>query len=906
MTINTYTIGQSHDPNDSWLLSNWGAGQTLNMDWQADNVTRQSDGTTVLTLDRTGTAAGRPYAGAEIQSSDADTSGTWEYIAKAPVMVDGAVFGMFLYQADWRDDWLEFDFEFVGSDTTEVQVTVHMEDPSGKHIAAGKVIDLWFDAAQEFAKYTISVDHDSAEFYVNGVQVAQFTARDMPDGQWDTGPMKSYVDLWSADSRYTDWTGTWTGNNVLTAHVWDASTPGGPALTPRPGTSTPPTSPTAPQPAPVDPANLLVNGSFEATTVATGTWSAQQTVAGWTALPGSGIELWNSHNGIQARNGSNFVELDYLGATDGIYQDVRTGAGQSYTLSFDLAARPGAALSTQGVEVLWNGQVVATVQPIASGTHGIWITPTVIVTGTGNLDRLTLREVGSQGSDGVGALLDNVRLVAGGGAQPTPTPPTGPVVLPPPEPESPPVTPTTPPSGTNLLVNGSFEASAVTTGGWAATQTMQGWTALTGGRIELWNAHGGIRATNGVNFAELDYQSGMDGFFQDVRTGAGQGYTLSLDLAARPGQTLATQSVEVLWNGQVVATLQPTASGWTTSNLTVTGTGNLDRLTLREVGSQGGDGLGALLDNVRLVAASGQTPAPTVPSPTPSTPTAIVGDDLDNVLRGTSSNDRIEGRGGNDSLVGEAGDDHLSGGDGNDVLNGATGNDRLEGGQGADTYVLAASGDTVVEALNAGMDKVRAAYSYTLGSNVENLELTGTAALTGTGNELDNVLAGNSAANLLQGMAGNDRIQGGQGNDRLLGGLGDDRLSGGEGADQLLGGAGRDALTGGAGDDIFVLNSPAEGCDAFTDFSNLWGNNDVFHISAAGFGGGLVAGGNLSGSQFQIRGDNIAQDSDDRFILRSTDKTLWFDADGRGGSAAVMIADLQADATLTSADLLLV
>jgi beta-glucanase (GH16 family) len=155
MTINTYTIGQSHDPNDSWLLSNWGAGQTLNMDWQADNVTRQSDGTTVLTLDRTGTAAGRPYAGAEIQSSDADTSGTWEYIAKAPVMVDGAVFGMFLYQADWRDDWLEFDFEFVGSDTTEVQVTVHMEDPNGQHIAAGKVIELGFDAAKEFAKYTI-------------------------------------------------------------------------------------------------------------------------------------------------------------------------------------------------------------------------------------------------------------------------------------------------------------------------------------------------------------------------------------------------------------------------------------------------------------------------------------------------------------------------------------------------------------------------------------------------------------------------------------------------------------------------------------------------------------------------------------------------------------------------------
>jgi Ca2+-binding RTX toxin-like protein len=428
--INTYTAGQAHNPNDAWLLSNWGAGQTLNMEWQADNVSKQADGTTVLTLDRTGIS--KPYAGGEIQSADADTFGTWEYIAKAPQMVDGAVFGMFLYQADYRDDWLEFDFEFVGKDTTEVQVTVHMEDPSGKHIAAGKVIDLWFDASQEFAKYTISVDHDSAEFFINGRQVAQFTARDMPDGQWDTGPMKSYVDLWSADSRYTGWTGTWTGQNLpLKGYVWDASTPGGPALTPYNGSGTP-TPPTNPTPVPADPANLLINGSFEASEVPAGSWAAHQTIPGWTALSGSRIELWNAHGGMQARNGSDFVELDFAGATDGFYQDIRTTAGQNYTLSFDLAARPGVSLSTQGVEVLWNGQVVATVNPQASGTHGIWTTPTFTVKGTGGQDRLTFREVASQGGDGLGAMLDNVKLLAAGGAQPGTSlpPPASPIPTP--------------------------------------------------------------------------------------------------------------------------------------------------------------------------------------------------------------------------------------------------------------------------------------------------------------------------------------------------------------------------------------------------------------------------------------------------------------------------------------------
>ena len=44
----------------------------------------------------------------------------------------------------------------------------------------------------------------------------------------------------------------------------------------------------------------------------------------------------------------------------------------------------------------------------------------------------------------------------------------------------------------------------------------------------------------------------------------------------------------------------------------------------------------------------------------------------------------------------------------------------------------------------------------TLGANIENLTLTGTTAINGTGNRLDNILIGNSGANLLTGGAGND------------------------------------------------------------------------------------------------------------------------------------------------------
>ena len=64
--------------------------------------------------------------------------------------------------------------------------------------------------------------------------------------------------------------------------------------------------------------------------------------------------------------------------------------------------------------------------------------------------------------------------------------------------------------------------------------------------------------------------------------------------------------------------------------------------------------------------------------------------------------------------------------------------------------------------------------TLTLAANVENLILTGAAAINGTGNALANVLTGNTGANTLTGGAGNDTLDGGAGADILNGGLGDD------------------------------------------------------------------------------------------------------------------------------------
>jgi trimeric autotransporter adhesin len=206
-------------------------------------------------------------------------------------------------------------------------------------------------------------------------------------------------------------------------------------------------------------------------------------------------------------------------------------------------------------------------------------------------------------------------------------------------------------------------------------------------------------------------------------------------------------------------------------------------------------------------------------------------------------------------IVGNSVANTLRGLAGNDTLDGGSGADSLEGGTGDDRYLVDVAGDRVVEAANAGTDTVASAITYTLGSNVENLELTGTTAINGTGNTLANQLTGNGAANRLDGGAGADTLAGGAGDDTyvvdntgdvvneaaasgtdlveasisytlgndverltLMGtgpinGTGNalaNTLNGNAGNNRLDGAAGADTMVGGAGNDTYVVDNAAD------------------------------------------------------------------------------------------------
>lgn len=395
----------------------------------------------------------------------------------------------------------------------------------------------------------------------------------------------------------------------------------------------------------------------------------------------------------------------------------------------------------------------------------------------------------------------------------------------------------------------------------------------------------------------------------------------------------------------------------------------------------------------------------------------LTGNNNGNTLTGGGGSDRLNGRAGNDILIGGSGDDTfdldtagdtvtelggggtdlvtgigtfsidlanyanvenallygsgafnvtgtdgvantLYGNSGNNQLDGKSGADTLYGQGGNDTYIVDDTGDRAIEASAAdGTDTVQSSVTFTLATYVENLTLTGSGNINGTGNSGINSITGNSGNNYLFGRAGTDTLDGGVGNDQLYGGLDADTLIGGDGFDYaryddaaygditaslanpasnngnaalgdtysgieglvggggndtltgdgqanaliggggndtLDGGAGADTLTGGAGLDSFVFSGSLNGSDRIIDFVVV---DDTIGLAAASF---AALGGTVDATEFVI--GTGAGDANDFLIYNSTAGALYYDADGAGGTAQVLFARLASGLALTNAD----
>lgn len=337
----------------------------------------------------------------------------------------------------------------------------------------------------------------------------------------------------------------------------------------------------------------------------------------------------------------------------------------------------------------------------------------------------------------------------------------------------------------------------------------------------------------------------------------------------------------------------------------------------------------------------------------------FTGNDLGNHVTSDANGAVIYALGGNDTIIGGTGVDTIDAGAGNDVIDGGTGADSMAGGTGDDTYYVDSLFDTVSEAYNAGTDTVYASRNCALWGNVEILYLTGSAT-QGTGNWLANQIFGNDLANTLDGGMGADTLAGGTGDDiyyvdqagdsvveatdegtdtvvsmasRILdanvenltlssntspdlrlalgngldntvtgsdfadmldGAGGVDTLVGGDGDDLLVAGVEGDSLTGGVGTDRFAVvgDDPGTTAAIITDFT---GGKDQIVIVTNTLSGTLAPDAFALGTE--------AADASDRVIFDSASGQVWFDADGAGGEAQVLIATVDAGTTLAAGDI---
>jgi len=238
----------------------------------------------------------------------------------------------------------------------------------------------------------------------------------------------------------------------------------------------------------------------------------------------------------------------------------------------------------------------------------------------------------------------------------------------------------------------------------------------------------------------------------------------------------------------------------------------------------------------------------------------ITGNGFANILSGLDGNDRLEGGEGKDTLSGGAGVDTLVGGQGNDMM---------AGGTGDDDYYVDATGDTIVEGLNEGNDRVyTTAGTYTLAANLETMIYFGFMTFHGIGNTLANSITGGVNGDTLDGLGGADTLIGAGGNDVLTGGAGADRLDGGAGVDRAdyATSAGRVAINLATG---AVGGGDAAG-DVLIGIENLTGSALADILRGDG-GANMISG--LAGND-EIRG----ADGNDMIIGGAGADTLYGDA----------------------------
>jgi subtilisin family serine protease len=330
---------------------------------------------------------------------------------------------------------------------------------------------------------------------------------------------------------------------------------------------------------------------------------------------------------------------------------------------------------------------------------------------------------------------------------------------------------------------------------------------------------------------------------------------------------------------------------------------------------------------------------------------------------GWRGNDALTGRATNDAMTGNIGNDTLSGAAGDDTLNGGAGADSFDGGAGFDTASYAnatASVQVVMYNTNYNTDEA-------LGDVFTGIEaLQGSASIdTLVGDFLANAISGGAGGDWIDGTYGGDSLYGEAGNDSLVSRAQADVLNGGAdfdyarydyadtglnvflhnasqnsgwalgdtlvsiegiagsyfndnlqgnavdnviyglgGADYIVGLGGNDILIGGDGADLFHYTSTADGGSGGDVIQDFGYGADRISVNGANFGLGSPGPGGAMIESWRFVAGTAATVASSQFIWNAPTGQLWYDQDGTGAGAQVLLATLQIGAAMTAGDIL--
>ncbi|WP_119680985.1 glycoside hydrolase family 16 protein [Indioceanicola profundi] len=203
---------------ERWLISEgWSNGGMFNAGWSKDNVRREGRGIALVLDDQP--SSGRPFRAAEIQSRGFAGYGRFDVRMK-PARGIGTVSSFFVYTGPHHGDPMdELDIEFLGKDTTRMQVNYFTNGKGGKET----MIELGFDAADSFNDYAIEWRPDAIRWFVNGRQVHEERGA---RGPLPVMPGKIIANIWNG-TGVDRWLGRfeYPGEPLKALYEWISYTP---------------------------------------------------------------------------------------------------------------------------------------------------------------------------------------------------------------------------------------------------------------------------------------------------------------------------------------------------------------------------------------------------------------------------------------------------------------------------------------------------------------------------------------------------------------------------------------------------------------------------------------------------------------------------------------------------------